>query len=67
VRTEDSEIVRITFATHDVEITGSDLRELLHALQDFAVKWVRATPERYQMLGSPEVGRVAKIRIVPVD
>ena len=66
-RTENSETLRITFASHDVEITGHNLRELLHILQDFAVKWVRASPERYQMLGSPETGRVAKIRIIPVD
>jgi hypothetical protein len=67
VRTEDSEIVRITFANSDVEITGRNLRELLHTLQDFAVKWVRATPHRYQMLGNPEAGTVSSIRIVAVD
>jgi len=67
MRTADSETVRITFATHDVEITGYNLRELLHALQDFAVKWVRATPHRYQMLGNPEAGTVSSIRIVVVD
>jgi hypothetical protein len=67
VRAEDSEIVRITFANSDVEITGRNLRELLHTLQDFAVKWVRAIPHRYQMLGNPEAGTVSSIRIVAVD
>ena len=67
MRAEDSETVRITFATHDVEITGHNLRELLHALQDFAVKWVRAVPQRYQLLGNPEAGRVSNIRITAAD
>ena len=67
VRTEDSEIVRIIFATHDVEITGRNLRELLHALQDFAVKWVRAIPQRYQLLGNPEAGMVSDIRIIVAE
>jgi len=67
VHAEDSEIVRITFANSDVEITGRNLRELIHTLQDFAVKWVRATPHRYQMLGNPEAGTISSIRIVAVD
>ena len=63
VRAEDSETVRITFATQDVEITGHNLRELLHALQDFAVKWVRGVPQRYQLLDNTEGCRVTNIRI----
>jgi hypothetical protein len=62
-RTKDGETLRITFATHDVEITGRNLRELLHGLQHFAVKWVRATPQRYQLLGNQEAGAVSNIRI----
>ena len=67
VRAEDSEIVRITFANSDVEITGRNLRELLHALQDFAVKWVRAVPQRYQLLDNTEGCKVTNIRIIAAD
>jgi hypothetical protein len=67
VRTENSGIVRIAFANSDVEITGRNLRELLHALQDFAVKWVHATPHRYQLLGNPEAGMVSDIRIIVAE
>lgn len=67
MRAEESEIVRITFANSDVEITGRNLRELLHTLQDFAVKWVRAVPQRYQLLGDLEAGMVSNIRITATD
>jgi hypothetical protein len=53
VRTEDSEIVRIAFANSDVEITGRNLRDLFHALQDFAVKWVRKTLACKKTLACP--------------
>jgi hypothetical protein len=56
-RAGDSETTRITFATHDLEITGPHLCELLQALEDFAVKWVRAFPRRYQALDKPRAAR----------
>src|SRR6059058_4204007 len=43
----ETEILRLTFSSHDVEIAGRNLRALLLALQDFAVKWLRSMPERY--------------------
>jgi len=65
VRTEDSEIVRIAFANSDVEITGRNLRDLFHALQDFAVKWVRAMPARYQALGEGTAGSFREFVSLP--
>jgi hypothetical protein len=62
-RTEQSETVRITFSSHDVEITGSNLGDLFHALQDFAVKWVRAMPARYQPLGEGDDGLISSVRV----
>jgi hypothetical protein len=46
-RNERGETLRLKFSFHDVEIEGNNLRALLVALQDFAVKWVRVMPERY--------------------
>ncbi len=60
---DKSEILRLTFSTHDVEITGRDLRALLLAVQDFAVKWVRVMPERYKILAISDNGIVTNIRI----
>jgi hypothetical protein len=56
-----TETVRITFASHEVEIAGRGLRELLLGLQDFAVKWVRTPPARYAAAGAD--GMVSSIQI----
>jgi hypothetical protein len=59
--------VRITFAAHEVEVIGRNLRDLLFALQDFAVKWIRATPQRYQSLVDGEGSIVSKITVKAVE
>jgi hypothetical protein len=46
-----------------VEIEGRNLRALLLAIQDFAVKWVRILPERYRQLETGENALVSSIRI----
>lgn len=61
--TDDLETLKLTFSSHDVEIRGRNLRPLLLALQDFAVKWLRATPERYHRLAGDKSGSIASIRI----
>jgi hypothetical protein len=60
---DEAEILRLTFSTHDVEITGRNLRGLLLAVQDFAVKWLRTVPQRYEALGNIEDGVITRIRI----
>jgi hypothetical protein len=60
---EEAETLHLTFSLHDVEIQGRNLRALLLALQDFAVKWIRAIPERYHALELGENGVVSSIRI----
>jgi hypothetical protein len=64
---DETETLRLTFSLHDVEIQGRNLRALLLALQDFAVKWIRAIPERYQLLQPGESGVVSSIRIREVN
>ena len=55
--------MRLKFSFHDVEIEGNNLRALLLAFQDFAVKWVRVTPARYQRLEAAETSVVLSIRV----
>jgi hypothetical protein len=62
-RNERGETLRLKFSFHDVEIEGNNLRALLVALQDFAVKWVRVMPERYQRLEAGENTLVSSIRV----
>lgn len=58
-----AETLRLTFSTHDVEVDGRNLRHLLLALQEFAVKWMRPIPPRYQLLDDGEDGVISSIRI----
>jgi hypothetical protein len=66
-RLEDGEMLHLDFSSHEVEITGRNLRDLLLALQDFAVKWVRSTPERFAPLARGEDCVVTEIRITAVQ
>lgn len=65
-RSEDGETLSVSFSNHEVEITGRNLRDLLLALQDFSVKWVRTTPERFAMLAGGELSLVTGIRITAI-
>lgn len=62
-KTGDSDLLRLAFSSHDVEIAGRNLRPLLLAVQDFAVKWIRAIPERYHLLADGKNGIVVSIRV----
>ena len=63
VRSGDGETLRLVLSNHEIEIIGRNLRELLLALQDFAVKWVRTVPERYHTLAAGDAAMVSSIRI----
>jgi hypothetical protein len=60
---DEAEILRLAFSTHDVEIAGRNLRALLLAVQDFAVKWLRAISKRYEPLAASENGVITRIQI----
>ena len=46
-RSADQELLTVSFATHDLQITGRRLRDLGIALQKFSVDWIKENPERY--------------------
>jgi hypothetical protein len=62
-RAGETETLRLSFSLHDVELQGRNLRTLLLALQDFAVKWVRPMPERYRGLEAGDNGVITGIQI----
>jgi hypothetical protein len=62
----ESDTLRMTFASHDIEIAGRNLRELLLALQEFAVKWMRPAAERYHELAG-QGGTISAIRITQAE
>ena len=64
---ENTETLRLSFSSHDVELQGHNLRTLLLALQDFAVKWVRAMPGRYQGLEAGDNGVITASQIAEAN
>ena len=67
VHAELNETLRLVFASHEVELTGRNLRDLFHAVQDFAVKWIRPLPERFNALVSGDSGLVSGIRVIELS
>jgi hypothetical protein len=63
IDSEGVETLRLAFSSHDVEIAGHNLRSLFLALQEFAVKWVRTMPERYEGLETGDGGVITGIQI----
>ena len=61
-----TEILRITFSSHEVEIEGHNLRDLVLVIQDFAIKWLRPVPERYQSLVPSRDGVIVSVRVTVV-
>ena len=63
IDSEGVETLRLAFSSHDVELQGRNLRTLLLALQDYAVKWLRTMPERYEGLETGDGGVITGIHI----
>jgi beta-glucosidase/6-phospho-beta-glucosidase/beta-galactosidase len=52
---------------YDVQITGTNLRELGLAFQKVSVEWVRVIPERYHPLADEEGVRVEQIEVKEIQ
>jgi hypothetical protein len=60
-RARDRETLQVSFATHDIHVSGHHLREVGLALQKLAVDWIREAPARYAGLtetGSAFIERI---------
>jgi len=57
------ETLSICFSSHQIEIDGHGLRELLLTLHDLALKCIRATPESYRGVIGQDSGVISDIRI----
>ena len=66
-RKEDAETLRVSFTTHDVHVSGRNLRELGIALQKLAVEWIREVPTRYAALAEKGGTVIERIEITEVN
>jgi hypothetical protein len=58
-----AEVLRVSFTTHDVHISGRNLRLVLVALQKLSVEWVSARPARYERLATTDAVFIEKIEV----
>jgi hypothetical protein len=61
------ETLRVSFATHDVRVSGRNLRELGLALQKLTVDWIREVPARYVALSEKGCAFIERIEIAEVS
>ena len=66
-RKESSETLRVSFTTHDVRVSGRNLRELGIALQKLTVDWIREVPVRYAALAEKGGTIIERIEIAEVN
>ena len=66
-RAGDDETLHVCLDTHEIQITGKNLREVEIALQKFAVEWVRELPARYSPQAGDDHAWVTRIRVNEVQ
>jgi hypothetical protein len=64
---DGSETLRIAFSSHEAQIEGHNLRDLVLGIQDFAIEWFRAIPEQYQSLAPSREEVVRSVRITAIE
>ena len=63
----DREALQVSFATHDIRVSGHNLREIGLALQKMAVDWIREAPARYAGLTETGSAFIERININEVS
>lgn len=64
---QSQQTIKIGFASHAVKIEGSDLMEVLKALQKLSVEWVKETPARYAPLVAKGAAKITSIVIEDLE
>jgi hypothetical protein len=63
----ETETLILTFSTHEIQIEGRSLRDLVLGIQDFAIKWLRPMPEKYGAIAPIREGVITGIRVAVVE
>jgi hypothetical protein len=62
-RHNESDLLQLSFAKHEIEITGKHLRELGLAFQKLAVNWVSESPARYAAMANSDSACITSIKV----
>ena len=64
---DGTETLRITFSSHEIQIEGHNLRDLVLGIQDFAIKWLRAVPEKYHSLAASRDAVIVTVLVTTIE
>ncbi len=67
IRSANAEILKISFSTHQVSLSGKNLSEIALALEDLAVGWIKPVPGRYIKVAEAEGAFVTDIEVKAAD
>jgi hypothetical protein len=59
--------MRIRFSTREVVVSGQNLSEIVSALQEMAVDWIRPIPTRYINIAKSDGVKVMEIEVKDLD
>lgn len=62
-RVENRDVLEVSLSSHAIRVSGRNLREVLLALQKFAVEWVKEVPPRYHRLVAREAVLIEAIEV----
>jgi len=60
---KEQNVLLLSFSSHEVRITGRNLKELGMTIQRFSVEWIRKTDPRYVTLAKKDAGIIEKIEV----
>jgi hypothetical protein len=63
----EGESMRIRFSTREVVVSGQNLGEIVSALQEMAVDWIKPLPARYASIARPDGVKITAIDVKDVD
>jgi hypothetical protein len=66
-RTDGEELLKISFGTHEIAISGRHLAEIAAALQGLAVECISTVPPRYRKLPDTDGAWVTQIDVRPSE
>lgn len=61
------ETLKISFSTHQVVLSGKNLSEIMVALEDLAIAWIKSVPARYHQLAGPDRALITGIEITATE
>lgn len=64
---KEQNVLLLSFSSHDVRITGRNLKDLGIAIQRLSVEWVRKTNTRYVTLAKKDAAIIEKIEVEARD